>query len=476
MMLRSIARGPKLHLVMSLLVLFITSLLLSSLTTTSSSEAAEGTPPNIVFIMIDDVGPGYLDAMPGVQESIREPGVQFDHGVIPTSLCCPSRASTLTGNYAHTTDVYGNGTFHGGWSTFQGLENDTLATRLSGQGYRTALFGKYLNGFAAAPADYVPAGWDEFEVFDKPRYYNYTLRGTTRRDYGSDPSDYSTDVLSARATRFLQETPADQPFFLMYAPYAAHTPFVPAPRHRGTWHREQLPASFNETFDSSKPAWHAKKRSMSRAVARDEQQRRHEMLMSVDEGVQEILNELGPRLDNTMVVLMADNGWMDGAHRFYPKDTPYRRSVEVPMLLRWDGHVTADLATRMTLNIDLTATIAEAAQIPNWNIDGKSVLSTGRGGTVLEQMSSKRSIADDNMRGNKWHPSYCGYRTPDWMYVKWDSAPKQRGQELYYYPNDPEELNNLAKLAEYKPTLREMRKSAMDSCTPTPPGFDWSKS
>ena len=104
----------------------------------ASNDRRPVSPPNVVFVMLDDVSTGYMDAMPNVSRRIISNGTEYVNSVIPTSLCCPSRAATLTGKLAHTTGVYGNGADHGAWQTFQAQEGDTLATNLHQNGYTTA--------------------------------------------------------------------------------------------------------------------------------------------------------------------------------------------------------------------------------------------------------------------------------------------------------------------------------------------------
>ena len=150
--------------------------------------AAEPDPPNIVLILTDDQRIDTLDTMPVVTGQILDQGENFT-GVVPTSLCCPSRTSILTGRYSHGTGVYKNTHGHGGWQTFHdtGDEQNTIAVALQSAGYQTGLYGKYLNGWLAAPEDYVPPGWDDFMAIRNPSgnpelssgaYYNYLLTGT----------------------------------------------------------------------------------------------------------------------------------------------------------------------------------------------------------------------------------------------------------------------------------------------------------
>ena len=424
-----------------------------------------GSQPNIVFVMLDDVSTGYMDAMPTVRRKIANRGVEFVNGITPTSLCCPSRAATLSGKLAHTTGVYGNLPAHGGWATFKATEDDTIATHLKDAGYRTGLFGKYLNGFGDSPSGYVPAGWNEFQGFRQIGYYNWTLGGTVEESYGDRPvKDYSTDVLTAKAVQFVdEEVGKDSPLFLYYSPFAAHGPMVPAPRHRGTWYSEPLDPAFNEKVMSDKPKFMRKKPRLSGASAYvDQQQKQHETLMAVDEGVAQIMDALGPETSNTLFIVMGDNGFLLGAHRLQGKNYPYVRSARVPMMMRLDSVDFSGYANRLTTNTDLTATMAEIAGV-SWPMDGVSVFNP-RTGTVMEQIRS------GNLSAAKRRPAYCGYRTARYLYVEYTQA---KGRELYDYSVDPNELHNKVDRDAYARVVERMRGKALVACSPTPYGFTW---
>ncbi|MGH8939405.1 MAG: sulfatase-like hydrolase/transferase, partial [Actinomycetes bacterium] len=199
-----------------------------------------GARPNIVLVVADDMRRESLAGMPQVQELLVDRGTRFSRGMVPTALCCPSRATILTGLYSHHTRVFGNGdvggaTF-GGWAQFhrRGMEFRTVATALHRRGYRTGFFGKYLNDFSKfAPDGYAPAGWDTFTAFKYSRgaYFGYRL--TDGSWHGDDPDDYSTDVLARQARQFVRRTPGREPLFVLLAPYGPHSPYLPAPRHAG---------------------------------------------------------------------------------------------------------------------------------------------------------------------------------------------------------------------------------------------------
>ena len=184
--------------------------------------------------------------------------------------------------------------------------------------------------------------------------------------------------------------------------------------------------------------------------------RQHEMAMSVDEAVAQIMHALGDRLTNTLIIYTSDNGLMNGSHRLETKDVPYRMATAVPTGVRWDGHVPVGINTRVTPNVDLTATIAEAAGFA-WSRDGRSLLSQSRFGSVLEQIE------------NPPHPAYCGYRSSRYQYVAYVG----QGDEFYDYQKDPSELVNRVHRIPYASRVAKLREKAISACSPTPPGFAW---
>jgi len=183
--------------------------------------------------------------------------------------------------------------------------------------------------------------------------------------------------------------------------------------------------------------------------------------MAVDDAVAAIVSALGDRASNTLFVFTSDNGLMLGSHRLPGKSTPHARSAEVPLLLRWDGHLDPGTQDRrIALNIDVTATILQAARVKE-PTSGSSLLRPGtRSGTVLEGLGMP-------VRGL---PAYCAWRTRRWLFVEWTA---NKGRELYDYRADPYELDNLARDADYRPQLFSLRRQAQAACDPVPPGFTW---
>src|SRR5215218_6790636 len=217
------------------------------------TDATSARPPNIIVIVTDDLDAGSVVCMPNVQTLLAAEGLTFSNAFVTTSLCCPSRASILRGQYAHSHGVLNNVGESGGFPAFYRLgdEDSTVATWLHDAGYRTALFGKYLNRYPkGAPESHVPPGWDEWSAFastdedEGGSYYSdYALNEGGRIVlYGQQPADYSTDVLAAKATDFVAHTAGTgDPFFLYIAPFAPHGPSTPASRHTGAFTGAQAP-------------------------------------------------------------------------------------------------------------------------------------------------------------------------------------------------------------------------------------------
>ncbi len=156
---------------------------------------------------------------------------------------------------------------------------------------------------------------------------------------------------------------------------------------------------------------------------------------------------------------MSDNGFLWGEHRLTEKSEPYRWSTEVPLMMRWDNHIAPGTTAGLGANIDVSATILDAAGIPHaLPLDGKSLLDSHRAKLLLEAMKTSK------------RPAYCGLRTKRWLYVQYSH---NNGTELYDYKIDPLELSNLADQDAYRPLIKQFRATTKTLCTPKPPGFSW---
>jgi len=189
---------------------------------------------------------------------LQDKGMTFQNAFVSNALCCPSRATIMRGQYAHNTGVWTNNNGDGpdaGWRAYSsnGNEKDNVATRLNALGYRTALIGKYLNGYNTT---YVPPGWDRwFATWGSYFRYDINDQGTMRH-FGADASDYKTDVLRRQTKAFIGTSVAQgKPFFAYVAPKAPDKPATPAPRDKHAYDGSKAPRlpSFNEKNVSDKP-------------------------------------------------------------------------------------------------------------------------------------------------------------------------------------------------------------------------------
>ncbi len=409
--------------------------------------------PNIIVIMTDDQRWDEIQYMPALTKRLVDRGVSFSNSFVTTSLCCPSRASFLSGQYAH----------HHGIVTLGGAPrfraDSTIAVWLDQVGYRTALIGKYLNENARL-APRIPPGWDVWRTFadtlmsfsGKFLYYDYELNEDGKLvSYGDEPEDYSTDVLAAMADTFIRDN-RDAPFFLVFTPFAPHAPPIPAPRHAGLLATTELPRRGNhfEHDVSDKPA-HIRNHpgqatwSEERATLLNEETRKRripilESLLAVDEAIDGMLDTLVELEidDNTIVIFTSDNGFMWGEHWKIGKLYAYEESIRVPLVIldprRRGGPKQID---ELALNIDLAPTIAEFAQAEIGSaVDGRSLVPLLAGESVDWRKDFLIELPPDKKRY-----AFAAVRSKRWKYVvnHHDGA----FEELYDLSADPLELDNL---------------------------------
>jgi N-acetylglucosamine-6-sulfatase len=419
----------------------------------SAAREAEGATakPNIVFILADDMRKDDLKHMPKTRSVLGDKGMSFRNAFVSTPLCCPSRATIMRGQYAHNTGVWNVANPNGGWQTYRakGLERDNVATRLDAAGYRTALFGKYLNEYSGTTNK--PPGWDRWFAHTGgtggTQYYNYKINdGGSVRRFGSSNADYETDVIANRAKTFIgASATAGKPFFAFVAPKAPHSPYTPAPRDKHKFDRLKAPRppSFNEQDVSDKPPWIRQLPRLSdakKAKIDNRAGQRAETLQALDDlvaGVMGKLNEEGV-LSNTYVFFTSDNGFHMGEHRVPGrKGRPYEESVNVPLLVRGPGIAAGDQAQRLALNTDFLPTFTDLAdaQTPGY-VDGRSLLPVLEGNATTWR-SAILLEADRTVGGSTSH--FSAIRTSSGpKYVRFANGKR----ELYYLGGDPYELRN----------------------------------
>ncbi len=433
-------------------------LLLSGVWGSASREARGATTkPNIVFILADDMRKDDLKYMPKTRSVLKDRGMSFRNAYVSNPLCCPSRATTLRGQYAHNTGVWTNanrGGSDGGWQAYRnnGNEQDNVATRLDGAGYRTALIGKYLN---PNNATYVPPGWDRwFATWGN--YFNYDVNDQgTIRHFGTDASDYKTDVLRRKTEAFISASAtAGKPFFAYVAPKAPHGPATPAPRDKHAYDglKAQRPPSFNEKNISDKPPWIRQLPRLSdakKAKIDNQAEKRAESLQAVDDLVAGVVGKLRDKgvLSNTYVFFTSDNGWHQGEHRIpASKARPYEEDVRMPLLVRGPGVAAGHQAHKLVLNTDYLPTFVNLAcptstscdtQNYSYVPDGRSLRPVLKGNPTAWR-SAVLLEARHTPEGGAT-PASSGIRTSGGTkYIEYAGGKR----ELYHLERDPYELNN----------------------------------
>lgn len=407
--------------------------------------------------------------------ALRMEGTTFASSFVALSLCCPSRATFLTGRYPHNTRVLSNVMPEGGVDAFD--DASTIAVWLENAGYFTGHVGKYLNhygnggatGVGALRDTYVPPGWNDWQATVDPttyRMYDYTINDNgTLVTYGAAPSDYQTDVLAQRATEMIAAAPASKPLFLVVAPLAVHLEAAeddpdergnvrPAPRH--AWVLDQaidIPRgpAFNEPDVTDKAHviyWHPELTADEIAVLSAQYRGRSGSLLAVDDLVGRIRDELAARgrLDNTVIVFTSDNGWLYGEHRVSQKRYPYEPSIRVPLVIRDFRQLAAQrVVNGIAINIDLAPTFAALADVtPPTETDGRSLVPLLAGVTppVWRRRFLVRGPAHSkvNFVGVRTGPEDVG--APNHIYIHYQERCFQRCDELYDLDVDPDQLDS----------------------------------
>ncbi|MCA1717235.1 MAG: sulfatase [Actinobacteria bacterium] len=426
--------------------------------------------PNIILILTDDLDFASAQKMPQIRSQLIEEGTSFENAFVSYPLCCPSRATILTGLYAHNHNVKGNTPAYGGFQKFldEGHEENTVAVRLQESGYQTAYFGKYLNGYPGEedPA-YVPPGWDEWHALGvENKYSEYDLNENGEVvSYGKRPKDYLTDVLSSKAMEYVQgTTDHSEPFFMHLSPHAPHLPASPAKRHRNAFAEEAAPRppSFNEEDVSDKPLWikHRQRISEEEVSNIDTRYRRRlESMLAVDEMVASLIQELeaAGKLDNTVIFFTSDNGWEQGEHRIHiEKSFPYEESAHVPFFVRGPGISSDSKVEKLALNTDLASTFAELAGV-NFSGDGRSLVPLLRGEDPQWRSNILLEGFGEYFSDGSAPPAYEAVRTDSHKYIEYINGER----ELYDVEADPYELENVHDSAD--PSLIENLKTKLDA-------------
>jgi arylsulfatase A-like enzyme len=394
--------------------------------------------PNVLLIVTDDQRELTLDVMPSTRRQFEDRGTSYSEAYATSPLCCPSRASIMTGRYPHNHGVRRNE------DSENLVQESTLQYYLQQNAYQTGIVGKYLNSWKEAEVD--PPYFDRWAVIDDSSYdrvyYNYIANVNGDVFY---PSGYSTSFVEDKSVRFLRhfEERDRTPWFLYVSPFASHKPFEPEHKYRDADTKLWLgnPA-VGETDRTDKPPWVQSRHvrlSGGRAVSRQQSR----TLMSADDMVARIFKVLGRLKEtrDTLAIFISDNGYLWGEHGVASKRFPYTQAVRVPLIVRWPGRVgEGETDDSLVGNIDVAPTILEATGItPNADhpMDGRSLFTAEPRRELLLEYFGSRIGADV--------PAWASTRSSTYQYIEYYEPTTGATQFTEYYDltNDPWQLENL---------------------------------
>jgi N-acetylglucosamine-6-sulfatase len=403
--------------------------------------------PNVVVIDTDDMNVTDLSVMRNTLAMLAAHGTSFQNSYVSYPLCCPSRATFLTGQYAHNHHVLTD-------QRYGDLDNtNTLAVWLRRAKYRTAMVGKYLNGYGVIRPREIPPGWSKwFALTDGTEQHRYGFKLNENgkvRHYSRKPKNYIDYILDSKVNGLLKKwTISPKPFFLYYNPNNPHgesgTPAwstrdpEPAPQYNGVFGNitAPRPPNFDEANVSDKPEAIQDIPRLSDAEVADIDRRyrgRQESLLSVDDEIKRIVSLVRKYGDKrrTFFIFTSDNGLMMGAHRIEFKDYPYQEAERVPLIIRGPGFPQNTTRDQLVANIDLAPTI--------------TALTGARPGRVMDGiplLPLAKDPADETNRAlliETFDVGAFGVRQGQWAFNQWSNG----DEELYNLDGDPYELRNL---------------------------------
>ncbi len=450
----------------------------------AAGQAAEAQPRNVVIILSDDHRYDFMGFMPQAPDFLQTPnmdrmaagGAHVANAFVTTSLCSPSRASILSGRYAHNHGVVDNTSPIPPGTRF-------FPQDLQAAGYQTALVGKWHMG---EDDDRPRPGFDRWVSFrGQGVYLDPVLNVDGERV--EHPGAYTSDVLTDYALDFLEQRDASRPFFLELSHKAVHAEFVPAPRHAGAYAGDPIPYPpsmwLTEANYAGKPHWVRQQRGSWHGVdfpyhgdlgpgmtGFDNFYRRYaETLLAVDESVGRVLDylEQSGLAENTLVLYLGDNGFLLGEHGLIDKRNAYEESIRIPMLAWSPGFVPAgSRIDGIVRNIDIAPTLLEMTRTPSrLDMDGASFLG------LLEDPASGAAAGQDETGREFLYEYYWEYAFPHtpttfalrgdqykfiYYHGVWDT------EELYDIVADPQEQVNLIQVPALREVVGAMRARLFD--------------
>jgi arylsulfatase A-like enzyme len=419
--------------------------------------AAAPARPNFILIVSDDQAESTYRFMPRIDQ-LRDEGVSFTSYFATNPVCGPSRASLLTGRYPHNHGVLDNIGPNGPKAFRSGGEASNVATWLEAAGYRTALFGKYMNDYGISEATtYAPAGWTDWcaKLDQGVGYFDFSLlcNGDVVT-YSRPQGIHELEALGDAAAAFLEDAAAgDEPFFMYLAPFSPHAnnkedPPEPPAAFDGIYEGLGAPRgpAFNESDIGDKPPWLRNQPLIDDARAAEIDllyTKTAETVAGLDAAVEALLavvDDLG-LTDSTYVFYVSDHGFQFGEHRLLRKGTPFEESVHVPLVVSGPGVDAGASRDELVANIDVAPTILELAGVADApEVDGRSLAplldepaAAWRKGLLLENWKLADPPSDISAVFN-WR----ALRTDTYKVSEYNGP-----DDAYDLENDPFELENL---------------------------------
>lgn len=453
-------------------------LLACSLSAVAQEGAVPGNRPNVVVILTDDqrwdqmscAGHPFLHT-PQLDRIAAE-GARFTNAFVTTSLCSPSRASFLSGQYAHSHGVLNNFTDYP-------KELNSYPKQLQSEGYATAYVGKWHMG---EDDDSPRPGFDHWiSHTGQGNYFDNTFNVDGER---KEIKGYYTKVVTDLAIDYIKEgRPKERPFCLIVGHKAPHTPYTPEPKYATIFDGIDIDYPHSSYRLVGKPQWIVDRldtwhgiygpvygyrkefpdRSASGVLAFEAFVRAvNATVKSVDDSAGEIYQALNAAgvLDDTIFVFASDNGAFLGEHGMTDKRAMHEASIRIPLLVRYPRRIEpGTVVDKLVLNLDLAPSLLELCGARSMaGVQGRSVVPL-LGGNRDEWRTS--FLYEYNYEKEfPYTPNVRGVRTEDWKYIHYphgDGSPDRHHAELYDLVSDPGEMRNLIADERYRAKVEELK-------------------